>query len=146
MITRISTLAAVMLLASPVAFAATTGSTTSPQSGAVTSGPGVTDQTATTGTAAPGTTTGRTHHAKRGGFQALDTNHDGVVDLQEWKAAGRKETSFNRIDADHSGTVTQAEMKSYRTAHANTAAKHSTTSTTAAPTTAAPPAAGTNPQ
>ena len=134
MITRISAIATsavatVMLLASPMAFAATSGSTTSPQSGAVTSGPGATDRMATQGTA-PGTMTHQ-KQAKRGSFAALDTNHDGVVDKQEWKAAGRKNSAFNRVDADHDGSITTAEMQSYRAAHAQNTAKHSRTSTTA---------------
>lgn len=142
MITRISAVAAVMLLASPMAFAATSGSTTSPQSGAVTSGPGATDQMATQGTtAAPGTMTHQ-KQAKRGGFAALDTNHDGVVDKQEWKAAGRKDSAFNRIDTDRDGSITAAEMQSYRAAHAHNTAKHSPTST---PSTGAP-AMSTTPQ
>ncbi len=128
---RITAVAALMMLVSPMAYAATSGSTTSPQAGAVTSGPGtsspsMSDQ-ATTGSATTGATTQgtatRQHHAKAGSFQALDSNHDGVIDQQEWKAAGRKETSFNRIDADHSGTLTQAEIKTYRTAHAQTTHK-----------------------
>ena len=135
MITRISAVAAVMLLASPMAFAATSGSTTSPQSGAVTNGPGTTDQMATQGTA-PGTMTHQ-KQAKRGSFAALDTNHDGVVDKQEWKAAGRKDTAFNRIDADHDGSITTAEMQSYRAAHAHNSAKHTqkSSSSTTTPST-----------
>ena len=150
MITRISAVAAVMLLASPMAFAATSGSTTSPQSGAVTSGPGATDQMATQGTmqgttAAPGTMSHQ-KQAKRGGFAALDTNHDGVVDKQEWKAAGRKDSAFNRVDADHDGSITTAEMQSYRAAHARNTAKHTQTSTPSTTRSTGAPTMGTTPQ
>ncbi|MBP2291689.1 hypothetical protein [Azospirillum rugosum] len=122
---RITAVAALMMLVSPMAYAANSGSITSPQAGAVTSGPGVSDQTTTGSTATTQGTATRQHHAKAGSFQAMDTNHDGMVDQQEWKAAGRKDASFTRIDADHSGTLTQAEVKTYRTAHAQTTRKHS---------------------
>lgn len=44
-------------------------------------------------------------------FDKIDTNHDGVLTLAEWTAAGRRERGFNIIDADHDGNVTPAELR-----------------------------------
>ena len=42
------------------------------------------------------------------GFDMMDTNHDGFVSLDEWKAAGRREDRFAMIDIDHNGRITRA--------------------------------------
>lgn len=42
-------------------------------------------------------------------FAKYDTNKDGVLTLDEWKAAGRKQQGFDLADADHDGKVTPAE-------------------------------------
>lgn len=44
-------------------------------------------------------------------FKRWDANADGVVDLTEWKAAGRQEDRFAMIDADKDGKVTLDELK-----------------------------------
>lgn len=44
-------------------------------------------------------------------FAKADTNGDGVLTLDEWKAAGRRERGFAFIDADHDGKVTPDELK-----------------------------------
>jgi Ca2+-binding EF-hand superfamily protein len=44
-------------------------------------------------------------------FDKVDTNHDGVLTLDEWKAAGRRERGFNMIDTDHDGKVTPDELR-----------------------------------
>lgn len=108
----LTALAALMLLASPAAWAATSG-TTSDTAGRVVTAPG--DAAGqTTGPARP-RTAGNTH-AK--GFRAMDTNRDGVLEMSEWRAAGRKATSFQRMDTDGDGRLTTAEMQANRTARA----------------------------
>lgn len=46
-------------------------------------------------------------------FEAMDTNHDGFVTLDEWKAAGRREERFNEIDVNHTGKITRADLMAY---------------------------------
>lgn len=47
------------------------------------------------------------------GFDAMDTNHDGFVTLDEWKAAGRREDRFNAIDVNHTGKITREDLRAY---------------------------------
>jgi EF hand len=42
-------------------------------------------------------------------LQALDTDHDGTVDLNEAKAAAA--SLFDRLDRDHDGTLDRRELK-----------------------------------
>jgi Ca2+-binding EF-hand superfamily protein len=49
-----------------------------------------------------------------GALQALDTDHDGTVDLGEAKAAAA--TLFDRLDRDHDGTLSGRELKGHLTA------------------------------
>ena len=58
---------------------------------------------------------GGEHHHGGGGhaFEAMDTNHDGVVTLDEWKAAGRREERFSAIDANHTGKITREDLHAY---------------------------------
>jgi hypothetical protein len=51
------------------------------------------------------------HRGGQRGFEAMDTNHDGVITLDEWKAAGRRENRFAMIDADHDGRITREELR-----------------------------------
>ena len=51
------------------------------------------------------------HHPGGRGFDAMDTNHDGVITLDEWKVAGRREERFALIDTDHDGRITREEMR-----------------------------------
>lgn len=44
-------------------------------------------------------------------FNAWDSNRDGALTLTEWTAAGREEDGFHRVDADHDGKITLAELK-----------------------------------
>ncbi|WP_051280027.1 EF-hand domain-containing protein [Novosphingobium acidiphilum] len=62
---------------------------------------------------APPAEQGGEHHHGGGqrGFDAIDTNHDGFITLDEWKAAGRREDRFAMIDADHDGRITRDEMR-----------------------------------
>jgi Ca2+-binding EF-hand superfamily protein len=43
-------------------------------------------------------------------FKTLDRNGDGVITLDEWLAAGRKEQVFRSIDTNHDGQVTLEEF------------------------------------
>lgn len=43
-------------------------------------------------------------------FKTLDRNGDGVITLDEWLAAGRKEQVFRSIDTNHDGKVTLEEF------------------------------------
>jgi Ca2+-binding EF-hand superfamily protein len=45
----------------------------------------------------------------RGALQALDTDHDGTVDLAEAKAAASK--LFDKLDRDHDGTLDRRELR-----------------------------------
>ena len=57
---------------------------------------------------------GEHHHGGgRRGFDAMDTNHDGFITLDEWKAAGRREERFAEIDADHDGKITREELRAF---------------------------------
>ena len=44
-------------------------------------------------------------------FIKADTNQDGALSLEEWKAAGRRDRGFAMIDADKDGKITLDEMK-----------------------------------
>jgi len=55
----------------------------------------------------------RHHGGGQRGFDAMDTNHDGFITLDEWKAAGRREERFNEIDADHDGKITREELRAF---------------------------------
>ena len=44
-------------------------------------------------------------------FIKADTNQDGALSLEEWKAAGRRDRGFAMIDADHDGKVTPDELR-----------------------------------
>lgn len=46
-------------------------------------------------------------------FAEGDTNGDGMLDLAEAKAQGMTESTFREIDADNSGTLTQAEFAAW---------------------------------
>lgn len=48
------------------------------------------------------------------GFNMVDTNHDGVLSLDEWTAAGRRADRFAKIDANHDGKVTREEIAAFR--------------------------------
>jgi hypothetical protein len=53
------------------------------------------------------------HRGGGRGFDTIDANHDGVVTLDEWKAAGRNPDRFAEIDADHDGKITRDEMHAF---------------------------------
>ena len=40
----------------------------------------------------------------------MDSNHDGVVDLNEFVAAGGTEEDFNKYDVDHDGDIDDADI------------------------------------
>ncbi len=44
-------------------------------------------------------------------FARADTNHDGVVTIDEWKAIGRTERGFSFVDANHDGKITPDELR-----------------------------------
>ena len=44
-------------------------------------------------------------------FDKADANRDGVLTLEEWKAAGRRERGFSMIDADRDGKLTPEELR-----------------------------------
>lgn len=52
-------------------------------------------------------------HEKMGGhmFKEVDTNNDGSISQDEWKAKGEK--MFGEIDANHDGKITPDEMKAH---------------------------------
>jgi Ca2+-binding EF-hand superfamily protein len=51
--------------------------------------------------------------AARAMFDKADTNHDGMLNLDEWKAAGRRERGFKMIDANHDGQITPDELRAF---------------------------------
>ena len=51
------------------------------------------------------------HDKAKAAFDKVDTNHDGVLSLDEWKAAGRRERGFKMIDANGDGQLTPDELK-----------------------------------
>lgn len=44
-------------------------------------------------------------------FKQCDTNHDGVISLAEWKAAGKDEASFKARDKNGDGKLSFTEYK-----------------------------------
>jgi Ca2+-binding EF-hand superfamily protein len=44
-------------------------------------------------------------------FKKMDANGDGVITLDEWTNAGRKEAGFRRIDANGDGKITLQELQ-----------------------------------
>jgi Ca2+-binding EF-hand superfamily protein len=44
-------------------------------------------------------------------FKKMDANGDGVITLDEWTKAGRKEAGFRRVDADGDGKITIQELQ-----------------------------------
>jgi Ca2+-binding EF-hand superfamily protein len=44
-------------------------------------------------------------------FKKMDANGDGVITLEEWTNAGRKEAGFKRIDANGDGKITLQELQ-----------------------------------
>jgi Ca2+-binding EF-hand superfamily protein len=53
-------------------------------------------------------------------LQKLDTNHDGKISLDEWKAGPRSQKDparaqemFNKLDANHDGFITLEELKAH---------------------------------
>ena len=44
-------------------------------------------------------------------FKRLDANGDGVITLEEWLAAGRKETGFKLVDTNVDGKITLEELQ-----------------------------------
>jgi Ca2+-binding EF-hand superfamily protein len=44
-------------------------------------------------------------------FDKADTDHDGTLSLDEWKAIGRRQQGFDMIDANHDGKVTPDEIR-----------------------------------
>jgi hypothetical protein len=57
---------------------------------------------------APNERTGRTSNAAPRGLMRYDTNKDGVVDRDEWKAG--QEARFKQLDANGDGKLTQDEL------------------------------------
>jgi Ca2+-binding EF-hand superfamily protein len=62
-------------------------------------------------------------HARRSPeeiLKKLDTNHDGKISLDEWKASprsrkdpARAQEMFNKLDANHDGFITLDELKAH---------------------------------
>jgi Ca2+-binding EF-hand superfamily protein len=46
-------------------------------------------------------------------FKKLDANGDGVITLDEWLKAGRKEAGFRRVDAGGDGKITPQELQAF---------------------------------
>jgi Ca2+-binding EF-hand superfamily protein len=44
-------------------------------------------------------------------FEKADTDHDGTLSLDEWKAAGRRERGFQMIDVNHDSKITPDELR-----------------------------------
>jgi Ca2+-binding EF-hand superfamily protein len=66
------------------------------------------------GTAAIGTLLGGTldvqaRFGRGASFAAIDSDHDGTLDLEEVKRAAGK--LFDQLDADHDGTLTRSELR-----------------------------------
>ena len=55
------------------------------------------------------------------GLQQLDTDRDGKISADEFRAP--QLASFAKVDANHDGTVTPAEIAAYKKAHPQTPAK-----------------------
>lgn len=52
------------------------------------------------------------HEAMSRWFDRVDTNHDGAIDLKEYRADARRQ--FGVMDLDHSGVITPDELSRYR--------------------------------
>lgn len=66
---------------------------------------------------------GDTHPPRH--FELTDTNHDGAISKDEWRAKG--DTMFAEIDANHDGKLTEDEMKAaHQKRRAEWKAKHGT--------------------
>lgn len=44
-------------------------------------------------------------------FAKVDTNHDNVISVEEWKAAGRRARGHAMVDTDKNGKVTLDELR-----------------------------------
>ena len=52
-----------------------------------------------------------------GSFSEMDTNHDGIISRDEWRARGGDAAGFDVIDTDHDGKISAAEWTVAEKAH-----------------------------